>query len=239
MHQITGAQQAGPGCRAEPHPLPPLQRISQPKSRRAQEGTILQGWAQPQAGRARCSHSYKPKQGGSLASCRSSHLRVRPALKVTLMVLAAAYQPLRPTLSCTGTSRAQGMQLGARLQELSFHLSSFSLVSTKLPHTRAHFPSTCLRQSFLLAKRHQFPKLSYLLGTGEERGLRYGGHQRRVQGFNLVPVSSRRPPARGTHACPCSRRQGRNCRAYSKCRRRRLPGNNRNKEGAIFDLATC
>lgn len=34
-------------------------------------------------------------------------------------------------------------------------------------------------------------------------------------------------------------RQGSGCGAYSKCRRRRLPGNYRNKEGAIFKFTTC
>ena len=209
-----------------------------PQTPRARGGTSPQGWAQPQAGWARRNRSYKPRQVGSLTSRCSSHHRVRPGLKVTSQAAPNTIKPLRPVLSCAGAPRAQGTQLWARLQQLSFHLSSFSPVSTELPRTRAHFPSACLRQSFLLERDTISQSFPTFLPRGKKRGLGHVGHQRQVQSFNLVPMPSRHPPARGAHACLCSGRQGRSCRAYSKCRRRRLPGNNRNKEGAIFELAT-
>lgn len=125
---------------------------------------------------------------------------------------------------------ALGSALGVELPQPGKHRAS--------PH-ESTLPK-CLPSAKLSPREtHHFPKLSYLLATGEKRGLGHVGHQRQVQSFNVVPMSSRHPPARGAHACLCSGRQGRSCRAYSKCRRRRLPGNNRNKEGAIFELVTC
>ena len=127
---------------------------------------------QSQAGRARCSRSYKPRWVGSLDARCSSRRRVRSELEVGSQAAPNTIQPLGLAPSCTGAPQAQGTQLWACL-ELSFSPPGLSLVSTKHPRVAARFPSACLQQSFLLERgiiSQSFPT-SFPGGEGEALGM--------------------------------------------------------------------